>query len=168
MDEELKFADLMVASEVVETIVKLSAEKVEGVACVGQPSDINTMFSFLSPRKPSAATVPAVGVRVDGNDLDITIHLEGVACVGQPSDINTMFSFLSPRKPSAATVPAVGVRVDGNDLDITIHLTVFFGYPFVTLAEEVRKAVVASVSSQVGARVSRVDVSIDAMVFPKE
>ncbi len=121
MDEELKFADLMVASEVVETIVKLSAEKVEGVACVGLPTDINNMFSFFSPRKPSASTAPAVSV-----------------------------------------------RVDGNDLDIVIHLTVFFGYPFVTLADEVRKAVVASVTSQVGAHVSRVDVSIDAMVFPKE
>ena len=121
MDEELKFADLVVASEVVETIVKLSTEKVEGVACVGLPTDINNMFSFFSPRKPSPATVPAVGV-----------------------------------------------QVDGNDLSITIHLTVFLGYPFVTLADEVRKAVAASVSSQVGAHVSRVDISIDAMVFPKE
>lgn len=121
MDEELKFAGLTVASEVVETIVRLSAGKVDGVASVGLPSDFNGMFSFLTPRRPNPSTAPAV-------------------CV----------------------------RADGDNLAIAIHLTVFFGYPFKTLAEEVRQAVVSNVSSQVGAQVSRVDVSIDAMVFPKE
>lgn len=121
MDEELKFAGLMVAPEVVETIVKLSASKVEGVACVGLPTDLNNMFSFLSPRKLSATSTPAVSV-----------------------------------------------KVDGEALQIALHLTVFFGYPFVTLADEVRKAVKVGVSSQVGAEVSGIDVFIDALVFPKE
>lgn len=120
MDEELKFAGLMVAPEVVETIVRLSAGKVEGVASVGVPSDLNNMFSFLSPRKPAAAA------------------------------------------------PAVTVEVEGDALRIALRLTVFFGYPFVTLASEVRRAVASSVSSQVGAEIAGVDVYIDALVFPKE
>lgn len=120
MDEELRFAGLMVAPEVVETIVRLSAEKVEGVACVGIPNDINSMFSFFSPKKPQA-------------DLR-----------------------------------AIAVEVEGDGLHIALHLTVFFGYPFVTLAQEVRRAVASNVSSQVGAEISAVDVHIDALVFPKE
>lgn len=122
MDEELKFAGLIVAPEVVETIVKLAAGKVEGVACVGLPGDLNGMFSFLSPRKVSAPT----------------------------------------------TAPAVGVKVEGESLRVALHLTVFFGYPFVTLANEVRRAVANAVSSQVGADVAGVDVFVDALVFPKE
>ena len=120
MDEELKFSGLRVAPEVVETIVRLSAEKVEGVASVGVPSDLNSMFSFLSPKKPVAST------------------------------------------------PAIDIKVEDDALRITLHLTVFFGYPFVTLADEVRQTVATSVASQVGAHVSGVDVFIDALVFPKE
>lgn len=121
MDEELKFAGLRVAPEVVETIVKLAAGKVEGVACVGLPTDLNNMFSFFSPRKLSATSTPAVHV-----------------------------------------------SVVGEALEIALHLTVFFGYPFVTLADEVRKAVEVSVASQVGAEIAGIDVFIDALVFPKE
>lgn len=120
MDDELKFAGLMVAPEVVETIIRLAVEKVEGVASVGVPSELNGMLSFLSPRKPQAA------------------------------------------------VPGVCVQVEGESLRISVHVTVFFGYPFVTLADEVRTAVASSISSQVGAEITGVDVFIDALVFPKE
>lgn len=120
MDEELRFAGLMVAPEVVETIVKLAAEKVEGVASVGVPSDLGAMFSLFSPKKPAAA------------------------------------------------VPGVAVAVEGDALRIAVHLAVFFGYPFVTLADEVRERVAANVASQVGAEIAGVDVYIDALVFPKE
>lgn len=120
MDEELRFAGLMVAPEVVETIVKLAAEKVEGVASVGVPSDLGTMFSFFSPKKPAAA------------------------------------------------VPGVAVSVEGDALRVAVRLAVFFGYPFVTLSDEVRERVVSGIASQVGAEVAGVDVYIDALVFPKE
>lgn len=120
MDEELKFAGVIVAPEVVETIVKLSAEKVEGVASVGALNDVSNVFSLFSARKPAPAQ------------------------------------------------PAVTVKVEDDALRIGLRLTVLFGYPFLTLAEEVRKAVAAGVASQVGAKVSAVDVYIDALVFPKE
>jgi len=120
MDEELKFAGLIVAPEVVETIVKLSAEKVEGVASVGALNDVSNVFSLFSAKKPAPAA------------------------------------------------PAVTVKVVGEGLHIDLRLTVLFGYPFLTLADEVRKAVATSVASQVGATVTGVDVYIDALVFPKE
>lgn len=119
-NEELRFAGLIVAPEVVETIVKLSAEKVEGVASVGALGDLNNVFSIFSAKKPAPA------------------------------------------------LPAVTVKVEGEALRIGVRLTVLFGYPFLTLAEEVRKAIATSVSSQVGAQIAGVDVYIDALVFPKE
>lgn len=120
MDEELKIAGLIVAPEVVETIVKLSAEKVEGVASVGALNDVTNVFSLFSAKKPAPAQ------------------------------------------------PAVAVKVEGEALCIDLRLTVLFGYPFLTLADEVRKAVATGVASQVGAKVAKVDVYIDALVFPKE
>lgn len=119
MDEELRFAGLVVAPEVVETIVRLAAEKVEGVASVGVPTDLGNVFSLFSARKPLG-------------------------------------------------MPAVGVKVEDGSIRAAVHLTVFFGYPFVKLAEDVRLAVAAGISSQVGVEVTGVDVFIDALVFPKE
>lgn len=120
MAEELKLGGLMVAPEVVETIVRLAAEKVEGVACVGVPTDLNSMFSFFSSKRPQPVAAP------------------------------------------------VSVEADGDALRVGLHLTVLFGYPFKTLADEVRQAVSSNLASQVGTDISGVDVHIDALVFPKE
>ena len=74
MDEEIRVNDLVVAPEVVETIVRLSAEKVEGVAAVGQPGELNGLFSFFSQKKADPA-VPAVTLKIVDSKLDITVHL---------------------------------------------------------------------------------------------
>ncbi len=74
MDEEIRVNDLVVAPEVVETIVRLSAEKVEGVAAVGQPADLNGLFSFFAPKKADTP-VPAVTLKLVDSKLDITVHL---------------------------------------------------------------------------------------------
>ena len=71
MDEEIRVNDLVVAPEVVETIVRLSAEKVEGVAAVGQPGELNGLFSFFSQKKAD----PAVTLKIVDSKLDITVHL---------------------------------------------------------------------------------------------
>ena len=49
-----------------------------------------------------------------------------------------------------------------------MRLSVFYGYPFTKLAQEVRQAVAEAVSSQMGVECSRVDVFIDNLVFPRE
>lgn len=74
MDEEIRVNDLVVAPEVVETIVALSAEKVEGVAAVGQPSDLSGLFSFFSQKKADPA-VPAVSLELVDDKLQITVRL---------------------------------------------------------------------------------------------
>ena len=119
MEDELRFAGMIVAPEVVETIVKLSAETVEGVAGVGVSGDAGKLPLFAA------------------------------------------------KKPQPST-PGVEVRVEGDQLHIELHISVLFGYPFVTLADEVRRVVSSSVSSQVGAAVGGVDIYIDALVLPKE
>lgn len=120
MDEEIRVNDLVVATEVVQTIVRLAAEKVEGVAAVGQPTDLNGLFSFFSQKKADVA------------------------------------------------VPAVTVKTVDAKLDVTVRLSVLFGYPFTTLAQDVRNAVATSLSSQVGVEVQAVNVYIDSLLFPKE
>jgi uncharacterized alkaline shock family protein YloU len=120
MDEEFKLSGLMVAPEVVATIVRLAAEKVEGVASVGIASDLNNMVSFLTPRHPATSAEPVV------------------------------------------------VTLEEGRARVVLHLTVLFGYPFVTLANEVRTAVADNLASQFGVEVEAVDVFIDALVFPKE
>ena len=63
--------------------------------------------------------------------------------------------------------PVEAEVVDGA-LHITVRLTVFFGYPFKKLAEQVRTVVAKAIDGQVGVPVSSVDVCIDSLVFPKE
>ena len=74
MDEEIRVNDLVVAPEVVETIVRLAAEGVEGVAAVGQLSDLNGLFSFFSQKKADA-TVPAVTLKLADSKLEVTVRL---------------------------------------------------------------------------------------------
>ncbi len=121
MDTEVVLGELSIAPKVFESIVKIAAEEVDGVACVGIPTSMNSMLmSFLSEKSP--LQVPPVGVR--------------------------------------------GSQEDG--LEVAVRLTVFFGYPFMSLADSVRQAVAASVEGLVGIEVRSVDVFIDALVFPKE
>lgn len=119
MDEELKLDGLVVAPEVVETIVRLSAEKVDGVASIGVPTEINSVFSLFSAKKPQ-------------------------------------------------NIPFVGVKVENDALRVAVRVTVLMGYPFKEVAQSIREAVATGIESQVGARVSSVDVFIDALAFPKE
>ena len=58
--------------------------------------------------------------------------------------------------------------VEDEKLAVTVHLSVFYGYQFTKLAQDVRQAVAEAVASQMGMEVCRVDVSIDGLVFPRE
>ena len=93
-------------------------------------------------------------------------EIEGVASVGVKDLAANLVSMFSTR--SASSAPAVEATVEDDKLAITVHLVVFFGYPFKNLAEIVRAAVVHGIDAQVGVEVSRVDVCIDGLVFPKE
>lgn len=93
--------------------------------------------------------------------------VEGVASIyGQ--DIASGLIAMLTSKPQP-TQNAVECEVaDDDSLVITVRLVVFFGYPFTKLAAEVRDAVSAAVDAQIGVRVSKIDVCIDELVFPKE
>ena len=92
--------------------------------------------------------------------------VEGVACVGGNDIASSLISVFTQKKtvPEAAVESAV---VDGN-LEITVHISVFYGYPFTQLADEVRSAVSSAIEEQVGVPVGAVNVCIDSLVFPKE
>ena len=92
--------------------------------------------------------------------------VEGVVCVGTKGVTGSIASMLSAR--SLTTTPGVISEVEDGELALTIHLTVFFGYPFKKLAAEVREAAAQAIDAQVGVGVSRADVYIDNIVFPKE
>lgn len=93
--------------------------------------------------------------------------IEGVASVGT-NDIASNLVSMFTSKSSAPALPAVEATVEDNKLHLVVRLTVFFGYPFKTLAETVREAVVKAIDAQVGVEVCAVDVCIDGLVFPKE
>ncbi len=93
-------------------------------------------------------------------------HVEGVASVGANAIASGLISVFTA-KP-VPTESAVESDVVDDKLKLTIRLSVFYGYPFTKLAADVRSAVAAAVSSQMGVEVGSVDICIDNLVFPKE
>ena len=93
-------------------------------------------------------------------------HVEGVASVGENAIASGLISVFTAR--TVSNEPAVESEVVDDKLHISVRLSVFYGYPFTQLAESVRKAIAAAVSSQMGVETGRVDVCIDNLVFPKE
>lgn len=93
--------------------------------------------------------------------------VEGVASIfGQ--DIASGLIAMLTSKPQPTHNAVEAEVADDDSLVITVRLAVFFGYPFTKLAAEVREAVSEAVDAQIGVRVSRIDVCIDELIFPKE
>ncbi len=93
--------------------------------------------------------------------------VEGVAAIyGQ--DIASGLIAMLTSKPQPTTNAVEAEVADDDTLAITVRLAVFFGYPFTKLAEDVRAAVAEAIDAQVGVSVSKIDVCIDELVFPKE
>lgn len=93
-------------------------------------------------------------------------HVEGVASVGENAIASGLISVFTARPVSSE--PPVESSVEDDKLMLSIRLSVFYGYPFTKLAADVRRAVAAAVSSQMGVEVGSVDICIDNLVFPKE
>ena len=119
MDSELVISGIGVSRGVVSTIVSMAAERVEGVASVGENAIASGLISVFTAKPVS-------------------------------------------------NEPAVESCVENDKLIVSLRLSVFYGYPFTKLAEDVRQAVATAVNSQMGVDVGRVDVCIDNLVFPKE
>ncbi|MBR3225250.1 MAG: Asp23/Gls24 family envelope stress response protein [Atopobiaceae bacterium] len=119
MESELVISGIGVSRDVVAAIVSMAAERVEGVASVGENAIASSLISVFTAKPVS-------------------------------------------------NEPAVESEVEDNKLNVTVRLSVFYGYPFTKLAEDVREAIAASVSSQMGFSVGCVNVCIDNLVFPKE
>lgn len=93
-------------------------------------------------------------------------RVEGVVSVGGNDIASSLIAVITRRSvPPADAVDAV---VEGDKLHVSVHLAVFYGYPFTTLAADVREAVAEAALEQIGVEVSAVDVCIDSLVFPKE
>lgn len=93
-------------------------------------------------------------------------RVEGVASVGENAIASSLISVLRQR-PVVSEPPVESEVVDGQ-LQISVRLSVFYGYPFTKLADDVRSAVANAVRSQMGVEVGAVNVYIDNLVFPKE
>lgn len=93
--------------------------------------------------------------------------VEGVASI-YGRDIASGLIAMLTSKPQPTTDAVECEVAEDDSLVVSVHLAVFFGYPFTKLAAEVRAAVAEAVDAQIGVRVSRIDVCIDELVFPKE
>lgn len=93
-------------------------------------------------------------------------RVEGVASVGEKAFASGLVSVFT--RSANPTPDPIEASVVDDKLNITLHLSVFYGYPFTKLAEDVRTAVAEAIISQVGYEVGTIDVCIDNLVFPKE
>ncbi|MCF2620771.1 Asp23/Gls24 family envelope stress response protein [Collinsella tanakaei] len=119
-----------------------------------------------------SAEITIDGIAIAPEVLSIIVShavegVEGVASVGTSDFTANLVSMFTARTTQPALPPVEAEVVDGA-LHITVRLTVFFGYPFKKLAEQVRTVVAKAIDGQVGVPVSSVDVCIDSLVFPKE
>ncbi len=93
-------------------------------------------------------------------------RVEGVASVGENAIASSLISVFTSRPVNDE--PAVESEVVDGKLHVVVRLSVFYGYPFTKLAEDVRMAIANAVSGQMGVEVGAVNVCIDNLVFPKE
>lgn len=93
-------------------------------------------------------------------------EIDGVASVGLRDFATNLVSMFSAHGPQSE--PAVEASVEDGKICLAVHVTVFFGYPFKSLAEAIRSTVAAAITAQVGVGIARIDVCIDGLVFPKE
>jgi uncharacterized alkaline shock family protein YloU len=72
---ELKFPGIGISSEVACSIVATAAEKVEGVASVGQRATASNLVSVFFTNGANVADEPSVEVEVVDDALAVTLHL---------------------------------------------------------------------------------------------
>ncbi len=90
-------------------------------------------------------------------------EVEGVAAVGSTGQANRNLRSMLGSKPSTQ-----GIEISVNDegkLEVAAHIDVYYGQVLPQVAQRVRTAVAAAVSSQVGVQVASVDVYIDGIQF---
>lgn len=117
MDSEIELEGLSVSERVFDSIVRIAAEKVEGVAFVGIPSGVNSMLaSFLSEKRP--LQMPAVGVRNVDGELQVAVHV--TAFFGYP------FKALADDVRAAVSAAVSGiVGIEASSVDVFIDALVF-------------------------------------------
>lgn len=88
-------------------------------------------------------------------------EVEGVASVG-----SSTFSGIRSRFVSNAAAQGIEVSMNETEgVDIVVHVDVYFGRPIPSVAAEVRQAVADAVITQVGFKVSSIDVYVDGIRF---
>ena len=116
MGEQIRIGGLVISADVLETIVRLAAEKVDGVACVGMPGDLSSFITSFSAKK--TLQTPAVGVRDENGQLRIAVHV--TALFGYP------FKTLAESvRASIAADMASQVGFDVSGVDVFIDALVF-------------------------------------------
>lgn len=93
--------------------------------------------------------------------------VEGIASIYGQDIASGLIAMLTSRPQPNATAVECEVAAD-DSLHITVHLVAFFGYPFTKLAAQVREAIAVAIDSQIGVPISKIDVCIDELIFPKE
>ncbi len=88
-------------------------------------------------------------------------EIEGVASMG--TTFRRLLSRATPGQESLAQ--GVNVEVGKKEAAIDVVITVRYGYPIPTLAQEVRENVIARVETGTGLIVKEVNIEVDDMLF---
>ena len=113
---ELNIDGMAVAPGVVETIVSLAAQSVEGVACVGDPTT-SGIFSIIGGGKPSTQ-----GIEIDHDEdgkLHVSLHLHVKNGMVLPDLATNVRKAICDAVNSqvGASVGSVDVYIDGIQFD---------------------------------------------------
>ena len=117
-----------------------------------------------------ADSITVSGVTISTNVIATLVTLaaervEGVAYVNGHNVATNLVSLITS-KPTVAE-NTVQAEVVDDKLVVTLPVAVFFGYPFMELADKIRTDVAEILETQAGIAVGAVNVAIEELVFPK-
>ena len=104
------------------------------------------------------------GMNIAPDVLDTIVALalndvDGVASVGASS--SKLRSFFNKQDQQGVSVS----QTSDNTIDVNVVLTVFDGFSFKKIVDDVRKVVADAILSQTGYTVNRVDIKVDGILF---
>ena len=91
------------------------------------------------------------------------LQVEGVCSVGAPKVTDSLLTSSKRRNPGQGIL----ITAEAQAIKVIVHVKVYFGYRLPELASAVRRAVSETMVSQIGVKVSAVDVYIDSIAFPE-
>jgi uncharacterized alkaline shock family protein YloU len=124
----------------------------------------------MPARAKARSSAASADLRIDGLDIAPGVletivgiaasEVDGVACV-DATGLAGLMAKAGRNKPVEVAL------ADDDGFRVVVHVTISHGRPLRPVAAEVQRAVADALVSQIGHRVTSVDVYVDGIVFPQ-